>query len=39
LVSYGEMSNFNNIKCLTKTKITPLNAAPVENDSPIQGFY
>jgi ATP-dependent RNA helicase DeaD len=38
LVSYGEMSNFNNIKGLTKTKIEPLNA-PVQTDSPIQSFF
>ena len=41
LVSYGEMSNFNNIKALTKTKILPINSAdtPEDNDSPIQSFY
>lgn len=40
LVSYGEMSNFNNIKALTKTKIEPLESEVVEEgDSPIQSFY
>lgn len=39
LVSYGEMSDFNQIKALTKTKISPLNAEPVTEDSPIQSFY
>ncbi len=39
LVSYGEMSDFNNIKSMTKTKIEPLNAAVPENDSPIQSFF
>ena len=43
LVSYGEMSNFNDIKALTKTKIEQLKAGAddntKENDSPIQSFY
>ncbi len=41
LVSYGEMSNFNNIKCLTKTKIEEIkkSADAREEDSPIQSFY
>jgi ATP-dependent RNA helicase DeaD len=40
LVSYGEMSNFNSIKCLTKTKIEEIKSSSVENtDSPIQSFY
>jgi ATP-dependent RNA helicase DeaD len=40
LVSYGEMSNFNNIKALTKTKIEEIKSATVQNDdSPIQSFY
>ncbi len=42
LVSYGEMSNFNNIKCLTKTKIEeikPESDATGPEDSPIQSFY
>jgi ATP-dependent RNA helicase DeaD len=43
LVSYGEMSNFNDIKALTKTKIEQLKAGAEdntkENDSPIQSFY
>jgi ATP-dependent RNA helicase DeaD len=42
LVSYGEMSNFNDIKALTKTKIEEIkssNGKEDTNDSPIQGFY
>ena len=41
LVSYGEMSNFNNIKCLTKTKIEEIKKAANarQEDSPIQSFY
>ena len=40
LVSYGEMSDFNNIKALTKTKIEEIKSATVENDdSPIKSFY
>lgn len=39
LVSYGEMSDFNNIKSLTKTKIEELKSAIPENDSPIQSFF
>jgi ATP-dependent RNA helicase DeaD len=40
LVSYGEMSNFNNIKCLTKTKIEEIKPQGVQQeDSPIQSFY
>jgi len=42
LVSYGEMSNFNNIKCLTKTKIEEIKSqsiASTQEDSPIQSFY
>ncbi len=42
LVSYGEMSDFNNIKALTKTKIEEIHSATTktaEVDSPIQGFY
>jgi len=41
LVSYGEMSNFNNIKALTKTKIEEVKSviAKEDNDSPIQSFY
>jgi ATP-dependent RNA helicase DeaD len=39
LVSYGEMSNFCNIKALTKTKIEEIKAAPAEEDSPIQSFF
>ena len=38
LVSYGEMSDFNNIKSLTKTKIEEIKSAAQENDSPIQSF-
>jgi ATP-dependent RNA helicase DeaD len=44
LVSYGEMSDFNNIKGLTKTKIEQIkpqcdNADNGSQDSPIQSFY
>jgi ATP-dependent RNA helicase DeaD len=41
LVSYGEMSNFNNIKSLTKTKIEEIKPQQNEHndDSPIQSFY
>ena len=40
LVSYGEMSDFNNIKALTKTKIQEIKSANTEEDnSPIQSFF
>jgi ATP-dependent RNA helicase DeaD len=40
LVSYGEMSDFNNIKALTKTKIEQIGSAKSQsNDSPIQSFF
>jgi len=42
LVSYGEMSNFHNIKSLTKTHIEEIGStkAKASNDeSPIQSFY
>jgi ATP-dependent RNA helicase DeaD len=41
LVSYGEISDFNNIKCLTKTKIEEIKKSSdaQEEDSPIQSFY
>ena len=39
LVSYGEMSDFNNIKALTKTKIQEIKSATADNDSPIKSFY
>ncbi|MCL2257834.1 MAG: DEAD/DEAH box helicase [Nitrososphaerota archaeon] len=44
LVSYGELSNFNNIKALTKTHIEELysknkNEQGNNDDSPIQSFY
>ncbi len=39
LVSYAEMSNFNNIKSLTKTKIEELKSSISKDDSPIQSFY
>ena len=40
LVSYGEMSDFNNIKALTKTKIEELHGSQkTEADSPIQSFF
>ena len=39
LVSYGELSGFDNIKTLTKTKIEELETATSDTDSPIQSFY
>ena len=39
LVSYGEMSNFNNIKALTKTKIEEIRCSSPQDDSPIQSFF
>ena len=39
LVSYGELSGFDNIKNLTKTKIEELEATNSDADSPIQSFY
>jgi ATP-dependent RNA helicase DeaD len=39
LVSYGEMSDFTNIKALTKTKIEQVKTATAEDDSPIQSFF
>ncbi len=39
LVSYGELSGFDSIKALTKTKIEELAKATSDVDSPIQSFY
>ncbi len=39
LVSYGEMSNFNSIKSMTKTKIEEIRGEVAKEDSPIQGFF
>ncbi len=41
LVSYGEISGFNNIKALTKTTIEemPGGQHQQQQDSPVQGFY
>ena len=43
LVNYGEMSDFNNIKCLTKTRIEEIKPQGSntggQEDSPIQSFY
>ena len=40
LVSYGEMSDFNNIKALTKTKIEEIRSSASSNDdSPIKSFF
>ncbi len=41
LVSYGEMSDFNNIKALTKTKIEEIksSATNANDDSPIKSFF
>jgi len=38
LVSYGELSNFNNIKALTKTKIEEIGSHQ-DSDSPVVGFF
>ena len=38
LVSYGEMSDFNNIKGLTKTTIAEIKSA-ARDESPIKSFY
>jgi ATP-dependent RNA helicase DeaD len=39
LVSYGEMSNFNSIKSLTKTRIEEIKGEASQEDSPIQSFF
>ncbi len=40
LVSYGEMSNFNSIKSLTKTRIEEIKGeCAAAQDSPVQGFF
>jgi ATP-dependent RNA helicase DeaD len=39
LASYGEMSDFNNIRALTKTKIEEIKSAAAEEDSPVQSFF
>jgi ATP-dependent RNA helicase DeaD len=39
LVSYGEMSNFNSIRGLTKTKIEEIKGEAAKEDSPIQSFF
>jgi ATP-dependent RNA helicase DeaD len=41
LVSYGEISNFNNVKAITKTKIEELKSTSKQEsqDSPIVGFF
>ena len=39
LVSYGELSGFDSIKSLTKTKIEELETVTSDADSPIQSFY
>ena len=39
LVSYGEMSDFNNIKALTKTKIEEIKSTTVNDESPIKSFF
>jgi ATP-dependent RNA helicase DeaD len=38
LVSYGELSDFNNIKALTKTTIEEIRST-TDDDSPVKGFY
>lgn len=39
LVSYGELSDFNNIKAMTKTAIEEVNSVACDPDSPIQSFF
>ncbi len=40
LVNYGEMSNFNNIKAFTKTRIEEIKSqCTTKEDSPIQSFF
>jgi ATP-dependent RNA helicase DeaD len=39
LVSYGEISDFNNIKALTKTTIEEIRSPQQDSDSPILSFY
>lgn len=39
LVSYGEMSDFNNIKAITKTKIQEMSKNATHEDSPVVGFF
>jgi ATP-dependent RNA helicase DeaD len=39
LVSYGELSDFNNIKAMTKTAIEEVNSITCNEDSPIQSFF
>ena len=39
LVSYGELSDFHNIKALTKTAIEEVNSTTCNEDSPIQSFF
>jgi ATP-dependent RNA helicase DeaD len=39
LVSYGELSDFSNIKAMTKTAIEEVNSKTVNQDSPIQSFF
>lgn len=39
LVSYAELSDFNNIKAMTKTTIEEVNPIKCNEDSPIQSFF
>ncbi len=39
LVSYGELSDFNNIRALTKTAINEISSTKCNEDSPIQSFF
>jgi ATP-dependent RNA helicase DeaD len=39
LVSYGELSDFNNIKAMTKTAIEEVDSVTCNEDSPIQSFF
>ncbi len=39
LVSYGELSDFSNIKAMTKTAIEEVGSKTCDEDSPIQSFF
>jgi len=39
LVSYGELSDFHNIKALTKTTIEEVNSVSSDQDSPVKSFF
>ena len=40
MVNYGEMSNFNNIRAMTKTRIEEIRPqAAAQDDSAVQSFF